>query len=271
MANVLHATFFHPEGPRYAAPLVLLPGLWACPESCRGVASYLAHRGWECHVLDLRAHADGIAARAADVVAYVRRLPTPAVLVGHDAGSLVALAAAAHGAAAGVVLLAPLVPGSGGARTVALRPAALPALVFGRRVAPPTGHARRLLLSGLPTAARELVGAALAAESAAAVLDVARGRVDPAPLGGVPGLLVSGADDVLLPSAAAAVLASEIGAAHHVLAGAGHWLLAGPVWQRTVGLVHRWIVQQLGEPLLDLYAETMAERDADDGEGSENV
>jgi len=263
---VLHPTFFHPEGPRYSAPLILLPGLWAGPPSWRGVASYLAHRGWECHALDLRPHADGIAARAADVVAYVGRLSTPAALIGHDAGALVALAAAAHGAAAVVVLLAPLVPGSGGARSVALRPTALPALVLGRRVPPPTGHARRLLLSGLPAAARELVASELAAESPAAVLDIARARVDPAPLGGVPGLVVSGADDPLLSPASAATFADEVGAVHHVLAGAGHWLLAGPVWQHTVGLVHRWIVQQLGEPLLDLHAEMMAERDADDGD-----
>jgi hypothetical protein len=29
-------------------------------------------------------------------------------------------------------------------------------------------------------------------------------------------------------------------------------------------VVHRWLVRRLGEPLLDLYAETMAERDAAD-------
>jgi pimeloyl-ACP methyl ester carboxylesterase len=263
---VLHATFFHPEGPRYSAPLILLPGLWASPLSWRGVASYLAHRGWECHVLDLRAHADGIAARAADVVAYVGRLSASAVLIGHDAGALVALGAAAHGAATGVVLLAPLVPGSGGARTVTLRPMALPALVLGRRVPPPTGHARRLLLSGLPAAARDLVASELAADSPAAVLDVARARVDPAPLGGVPGLVMSGTGDPLLSPVSAVAFADEVGALHQGLAGAGHWLLAGPVWQHTVGLVHRWIVRQLGEPLLELHAETMAERDADDGD-----
>jgi alpha-beta hydrolase superfamily lysophospholipase len=269
-ANVLQATFFHPEGARYAAPLVLLPGLWAGPEACRGVASYLAHRGWECHVLDLRSHDGGVAARAADIVAYVRRLPALPVLIGHDAGALAALAVAAQGIAAGVVLLAPLVPASGGARAVALRPAALPALLLGRRVPPPAGHARRLLLSGLPAAARELVAATLGPESPIAVLDVARGRVDPAPLGRVPGLLLGGSDDLLLPPAAALALAGDVGATYQRLPDSGHWLLAGPAWQRTVGLVHRWIVQQLGEPLLDLYAETMAERDADGEDGPED-
>jgi hypothetical protein len=142
----------------------------------------------------------------------------------------------------------------------------LPALLFGRRVAPPGGHARKLLLSGLSAAARELAGAALGPESTVAVLDVARGRVDPAPLGSVPGLLVVGTGDPLLTRVAAGALADGLGAAHQALADAGHWLLAGPGWQRTVGLVHRWIVQKLGESLLDLYAETMAEHDVDDGE-----
>jgi len=31
-----------------------------------------------------------------------------------------------------------------------------------------------------------------------------------------------------------------------------------------VTLVHRWLVQRLGEPLLETYAEAMAKREADD-------
>jgi pimeloyl-ACP methyl ester carboxylesterase len=263
---VLRATFLHPEGPRYAAPLVLLPGLWTPPEAARGFASYLAHRGWECHVLDLRAHDGGIAARGAAVGEYVARLTGPAVLVGHDAGALVALATAVRRPVAAVVLLAPLVPASASVRALTLRPLALPALLLGRRVPPPTGPARRMLLSGLTAAGQESTGATLAPESAAAVLDVARGRVDPAPVGAVPGLLAWGTRDPLLPGSAAVALAADVGVADRRLPDEGHWLLGGAGWQRTVGLVHRWVVQQLGESLLDLYAETMAERDAGDEE-----
>jgi hypothetical protein len=59
-------------------------------------------------------------------------------------------------------------------------------------------------------------------------------------------------------------LAGTVAAEVHVLESAGHWPFAGPCWQNAVALVHRWLVQRLGEPLLELYAETMAERDAED-------
>src|SRR5947207_2124740 len=104
------------EGARYAAGLVCIPGLWAGSRVWRGFASYLGHRGWECHLLDVRGVVGGLTARAAAVREYAAALPAPAVFVGHDAGGLVALAAAARGTAAAVVLLAPLAPGSRSSR-----------------------------------------------------------------------------------------------------------------------------------------------------------
>src|SRR5439155_2971703 len=55
------------EGARYAAGLVCIPGLWAGSGVWRGFASHLGHRGWECHLLDVRGVAGGLAARAAAV------------------------------------------------------------------------------------------------------------------------------------------------------------------------------------------------------------
>jgi len=46
--------------------------------------------------------------------------------------------------------------------------------------------------------------------------------------------------------------------------GAGHWPHVGPTWAALVNLVHRWLIQRLGAPLLEQYADAMAERDADD-------
>jgi pimeloyl-ACP methyl ester carboxylesterase len=96
------------------------------------------------------------------------------------------------------------------------------------------------------------------------IRDVARGRPAPAALAGVPGLLLAGARDPLLPPPEAAALARAVGAEHQQLEVAGHWPLAGPAWQEAVGRVHRWIVQRLGAPLLERYDEAMAERDAED-------
>src|SRR5712691_13543848 len=111
-----------PEGGRYAASLVLLPGLWAGRDAWRGFATFLAHRGWECRLLDLRG-SGGFAARAAALEEYQGALPGPAVLLGHDAGAL--LAAATGRRATAVVLLAPLVPGSAAVRTLTLETRAL--------------------------------------------------------------------------------------------------------------------------------------------------
>src|SRR5256885_10368232 len=78
------------EGARYAAGLVCIPGLWAGSGVWRGFASHLGHRGWECHLLDVRRVAGGLAARAAGVREYAAALPAPAGLLRHDARGLLA-------------------------------------------------------------------------------------------------------------------------------------------------------------------------------------
>ena len=252
----------HAEGERYAASLLLVPGLWAGRAVWRAVAGLLGHRGWECHLAEVRGLPGGHAGRAAALGEYAATLPAPPVLIGHDAGALLALAAARHAAAAALVLVAPLAPGSRGARALTISLATLRALLVGGPVPPPAGWRAALVAGDLPAAARGPVLAAWGPEDAAMVRDVAWGRIALAPVPGVPALLVAGDRDPLLPSATAAALAGAVGAEHRVLEGAGHWPLAGPAWQRAVDLVHRWVVQQLGAPLLDLYAEAMAERES---------
>ena len=249
------------EGARYAAGLVCIPGLWAGSRVWRGFASYLGHRGWECHLLDVRGVGGGLTARAAAVREYAAALPAPAVLVGHDAGGLVALAAAARGTAAAVVLLAPLAPGSRAARQLVLAPRSLLALLAGRPVPVPAGPAAAAW-ADLPPALRASTGP----EDAAAVRDVVWGRVRPVAAAGVPTLVVAGAGDPLLPPPAAEALARSLGADLRVLEGARHWVLAGAGWQPAVALVHRWLVQRLGEPLLETYAEALADREPSDDE-----
>jgi pimeloyl-ACP methyl ester carboxylesterase len=254
----------HAEGARYAASIVCVPGLWAGPAAWRGFASYLGHRGWECHLLDLRPVQGGIVARAAAVGEYVGGLATPAILVGHDAGALVALAVASRQPAAGLVMLAPLAAGSRGAQRLISTPRRLLSLVLGGAVSPPEGATAAVWIDvAEPT--RSQVAAGLALEDAASVRDVAWGRVSPSrPAGGAPVLLLAGELDAVLPLGAAESLARGVGAELRVLEGTGHWPLAGAGWQKTVGIVHRWLVQRLGAALLELYEEAMVERDADD-------
>ena len=255
---MLTAETLHAEGPRYTAAIVCVPGLWSGLTVWRRFAGYLGHRGWESHLLEVRGVGGGIVGRATAVAEDVAELATPAVVLGHDAGGLIALEAARRTAAAAVVLIAPLVPGSRPARRLVLGARSLFALVAGTPVPPPA----RAWLDFDPVPA-ELVDA-IAPDDAVAVRDVVWGRSRPAPAGAVPGLLLAGDRDALLPPAEARRLAASVGADVAMLEGAGHWPFVGPSWQRAVAVVHRWLVQRLGEPLLDLYAETMAERDAED-------
>ena len=136
---------------------------------------------------------------------------------------------------------------------------ALLALLPAGPVPPPEGRMAGRMLGDLPAAARGTLGA----DDAAAIRDVTWQPTLP-PAVPVPTLLVVGDRDPLLPPAAARMLAAAVGAEQRVVEGAGHWPHLGPTWSGVVTLVHRWLVQRLGEPLLETYAEAMAEREADD-------
>ena len=263
--RMLAAELIHAEGARFGASMILVPGLWAGPGAWRGCAGLLAHRGWECHLVDPRGlDRGGLADRAAALADYAAALATPAVLVGHDAGGLAAILAAGRHPAAAAVLVAPLVPRTPGARSLVRSPRALLALVRDRAVAPPSGAAAARL--GADGGGGAPVG--LAPEPAAVVRDVVWGRVALAPVPGTPTLVAAGDHDPLATTAEIAALAHALGAQIETLPGAGHWPLAGRTWQRTVDVVHRWVVRRLGAQNLDLYEEAMAERDADDEAGS---
>ena len=261
--KMLAAEIQRAEGGRYAACLVLLPGLWAGPAAWRACAGYLAHRGWESHLLDLRPMLGGCEARAAAVAEYTAALGLPTVLVAHGGGAATARAAARLGAARGLVLVSPLLPGSRGARELTLGVRSALPLLLGRPVPPPRGYQEELLLGALPESVRERVRAGLGPESAATIWEAARG-VREGPGGTLPAVIVSGGRDPLVPAAEAAALAAALDAEHVVLPDAGPWPMAGPGWQAVVGTVHRWIVQRLGEPLLELYPEAMAAREEEE-------
>lgn len=246
----------HPEGPRYATSLLFVPGLWASPEAMQPIAGFLGHRGWEGLVVDLEGVPGGLADRADAIVGALPRRPEPMVLIGHDAGGLLALEVARRVPVRALVLLAPIVPGARELRRLISPWAVLRMLLGGSEIACPQGPARAALLGTTRPAALR------SAEPGQAVVDVIRGRVDVAPTGG-PTLLVRGETDTLLSPGDLRQLAGRLNAEVVTISGCGRWLLDGPRWQACVGAVHRWLVQTLGEELLELYAEMMAERDDD--------
>ena len=257
---MLEATPIRAESPRYGASLVFLPELWAPARIWLPVASFLGHRGWEGQLVELR-QAGGLKERVAGVVDLARRLPGPPALIGHGAGGVVALEAARAGPAVAAVLVAPLDPGSTPVRVLTRRWETIAALLLGRRMAPPGAAA----FGSLP----ETVASHLDAETTRAVLDVVRGRPLSPARPGLPVLVAAGARDPLLSADAAAALAARLKAEHLVIPDAAHWPLVESGWQGTVDLLHRWLVRRLGEPFLELHADAMAERDADQDDPGE--
>jgi len=258
---MLTAESVHAESARYSAAVLCLPGLWSTPTVWRPFAGYLGHRGWESQLLDVRAARGGMKDRVAALAPHVEEVAGRAVLIGHDAGALLANAAANRVRPAALVMLAPLLPGSRAARGATLSPRRVVALLAGRRLAPPSNAAAAGWLD-VPEPAGAATRAMLADDDPAFVRDVVWGRVAPAAIPGVPALVVAGGDDRLLDRRSAEAFAGATGAELRVVEGVGHWLLGGPRWQDVAALVHRWLVQRLGESLLEFYAEAMADRDA---------
>jgi pimeloyl-ACP methyl ester carboxylesterase len=243
----------HSEGPRYATSLVLLPGMWAGPGVLRPLASFLGHRGWQGLIADFAAGPTDPEARVSAVLDLVASREAPPVLIACDGSGPIALQVARRGRVAAVVWLAPLRPGGRPLRGAVSPWAVLRALLTGATVARPTGALARALLG---TATPECQ----AREAGPVVVGMVRGR-SALVSAGVPTLLLSGEHDALLPPLDAKRLADEVGAEVAVLADAPHWLLGSGHWLACASQVHRWLVHRLGESLLEIYAETMAERD----------
>jgi pimeloyl-ACP methyl ester carboxylesterase len=244
------------ESGRYAAPLLLIPDLWADPETWSAMSGFLGHRGWEGAILGLRGLAGGIAARAQAVAEQAARQPSPPVLIGHGVGAIVALEAARRTPPAALVLVAPVTAGSVPVRRLGWRLATIVDLLRGGASRPP---AEAGVYGGLQSRTAAMLGP----DDRDALLDVMRGRVgSPAP--GPPALVVAAEHDPLAPSETTHALAAAIGAEHQVVPASGHWLITDGRWQATGGVLHRWLVRRLGEELLDFYAEAMAEREAEE-------
>jgi hypothetical protein len=148
------------------------------------------------------------------------------------------------------VWIAPVLPGGLAIRRAVSPWGVLAGLVLARRIERPA----------VWLAEAEAVAWRRNAEDAAVVIDMVRGRVALGPLG-VPTLLAAGDGDPRSEPRERSALASALGADVFVLPEAGSLPLALGAWQSHAGAVHRWLVQRLGEGVLELYAETMAERD----------
>lgn len=246
-----------PENGRYRADLLFLHGLWTTAEIFRPAVLGFAHRGWRCEMLDLRAEgpADALDVWCERVVAHVEAAERPVILVGHDAGALVALAAAERAKVSAVIASAPLL---GGAPRV--HPA-LPvwwARVRGGEIPPPLpDHAVWSLAS---RKGRARLDAALVDESARLTAS-AGGALGRPGRPCVPALLLGYEDDALAPRHLVEISAQGIEAEFAALPG-GHYAMLEEPWDSWMSQVQRWLIRVGGDALLELRGDEDLDPDA---------
>jgi len=245
MAEDAALTIIEPESDRYRAELIFLAGLWVGSSIWRTIAAGFAHRGWRCVLLD-RPDPAGAEHWPAAVAEAVRARAAKPILVGHDAGALLALDLAARGLVRGAIAVAPLLDGlrpvvSPFARTLLpLRRATSP-------VAPPAPGST--YFAGVPAAQHELLRTCLHPEPVGYLRAVARLAAPAAPR--APTLLVAQQADEVASQLFVEICASGIKADFLRLQG-GHWPMLEARADDWITQVHRWIIKRLGHGLLIL-------------------
>ena len=269
----LSAELSVPERNKFTAPLLLIHGLWTGSWMWQNIATALSLRGWECWALDLRRHPgsqsnddtigkirleDDIEA----VATAIQQLWAPPVVWGADLGALIALQAATlltSGAPRALICSAPLLPRSWipdeRPALPLVRLPALPALLWGRSLAPPRlSMAQEFLFPGFTPALQQQLHTQLRPDSGTVVRTLTRhgGNGLKQPESTLPGPLfvVRGQRDRMSSAAACEWLVAHLQADQHIYPDLGYWLYSGPSAIRLVTDVHRWIIQALGEPLL---------------------
>jgi pimeloyl-ACP methyl ester carboxylesterase len=250
------------ERSKFTAPIVFVHGLWCTSSVWHRLMGSLAHRGWDCHAVNLRGRSSSgvqplpsssaqanIAAHLADLNAVIAACESPPVVVGHDLGGLLALSSSLASARANVAF-SPLLPPS-------WRSTPLPgftglrariALRWRDRLPPPRGQALRHFFG--PIAPQSIVP-----ETAALAHDLG----DPTlsfPVGtAAPTLILIGEADPVTSVPAATRLAATVGAEVQRVAGGGHALPWESSWQERGTELHRWLIRTLGDSLLAMLDE----------------
>ena len=242
-------TVIEPESDRYRAELVLVRGLWVDAGIWRAAAAGFAHRGWRCVVVersgeDVAPGEAGVAWRQR-VEDVVRGREAKPIVIGHDAGALLALDLASRGLVRGAVAVAPLLDGL---RTV-LPPLARLLLAVRRKAAvnpPDLGHT---YFARVPAEQHATLRAGLRPEPAALLRELERLAAPAAPV--VPAVLVAQQADEIASQLFVEICARGIEADFLRLQG-GHWPMLEPRVDDWITPIHRWIIKRVGHGLLVL-------------------
>jgi pimeloyl-ACP methyl ester carboxylesterase len=248
MAETAGLTVIEPESERYRADLIFVHGLWVGSSVWRAAVAGFAHRGWRCLLLDLPpGHgADPGASWPRFVADVVRERDVKPIVIGHDAGALLALDLAVRGSVRGVIAVAPLLEG--------LRPV-LPAttraaLRLRRGAAPvaPPGW-QQPYFERIPAEHAAVAQRALRPEPVAWLRAVERLTEPAAPA--VPALLVAQQADAVASQLLLEICARGI-EADFLRCKGGHWPMLEGAVDEWVTQLHRWIIKRIGHGLLIL-------------------
>ncbi len=233
------------ESARFRHPLLLLHGLWTGSWIWREFQAYLAHRGWESWAPSfLEAPAASFATdRVEWLVDACRTLPAPPIIIGHDAGAVIAATLASRVEAPAVVAIAPLLASvdSGAWGGLYAWPRFWAARFLGGPVSPPRHALAR-------TFGAKRAGSWLP-DSGALFRALASGALRFPTEAPCPSLLVCAEHDPLVSPIAAERLARRLGWAFQVH-GSSHFPMLEPGWESLGDDLHRWLVQTLGERIL---------------------
>jgi len=249
MAKTAGLTIIEPENERYRADLVFVHGLWVGSGIWRAAAAGFAHRGWRCLLVDLPPAAlsgDVVPSWPRFVAEVVRGRAVKPIVIGHDAGALLALELAARGAVCGAIAVAPLLEGLRG-----VLPPVVRATLRLRRgsAAVRAPDPVQPYFSGVPLEQRAALQSSLVAEPVSWLRAVERLTAPAAPA--VPALLVAQQADVVAAQLFVEICARGIEADFQRLSG-GHWPMLEARIDDWITPLHRWIIKRVGHGLLIL-------------------
>jgi pimeloyl-ACP methyl ester carboxylesterase len=189
---------------------------------------------------------------ASAVADLVASLDAPPVLIGHSLGGLVALLAAAEAPTAALILLSPSAPWGVAGATMEEAISALSLYALGPYwalpIAPDYPTFRRYCVDQLARAERRALFERLTPESGLAIFETLNWWLDPFMTTlarperiGAPILVISGARDVIHPTATARDTARRLGARLDVMGKMSHWLIGEPGWEDVADNCLAWL------------------------------
>jgi pimeloyl-ACP methyl ester carboxylesterase len=246
------------------SPVVMIHGSHCGPWAMDGFAGKFRAAGYEVECPALRFHemetapdalgTTSLLDYAADLEDQLKSLPTPAILIGHSLGGLLAQMLAARSEVRALVLLAPSAPWGVPPSTLLEIAAAQSLLLkvgfWNKILAPDTGAMERLALNRFPDGERAALAGRLVAESGRATFETLHWGLDMSRASEVetdkvtcPLLLLAGGEDRVCPPGTVQRTAAlyRQRATFEKLDGMSHWLIGEPGWEKVADRALTWL------------------------------